>query len=483
MSIEIGGSREKEITMNKRMAEDRQNQLDILKDVVKEAERFFEQRETAKALPIWERKPIRRIGEEGLGAKGAMDLFVKEYSEGLGLNSGSRFYGYVIGGVTPAALAGDWLTSLYDQNAFGEIDCMDRQIEDEAIEGLKDLLGLPEDFAGVFTSGATMATTNALACAREWAAMKQGKSANDGVYGLERPVILSAFSHASIYKGLSVLGLGRNSITEYGKMPGRDCGDMARLEEELKKAEGKAVIVIANMGTANSGDMDDLKTTAALKEKYGFWLHVDAAVGSLAMCTPKYSYLYEGVDKADSVTVDGHKWLNLNYDSAIVLIRKQYREMQYRTYAQETNVTGGYDDSLPFEHLGNEGSRRFRALALWMALMAYGKEGFREMAERDCALAERFAEKLEASGVYKVHKPVLINGFAFTLNKEDVTPAEIAKLAMLIREEGTTFLNTAGVNGVPHLRCSFSNWSIEEADVDKVADAVIECGKKALCLK
>ena len=221
--------------MNEKMKTDRIQQFEIFKRVEKEAERFFAQRETGKALPVWERRPLRKIGEQGLGAEAAIDLFVKEYSEGLALNSGPRFFGYVIGGVTPAALAGDWLTSLYDQNAFGEMDCMDRQIEDEATEGLKDMLGLRSDFTGSFTSGATMATTNALACAREWAAIRQGKTANDGIYGLERPVVLSAFAHASIYKGLSILGLGRNSIIEYGKLPGRDRGDVKRLEEELQK--------------------------------------------------------------------------------------------------------------------------------------------------------------------------------------------------------------------------------------------------------
>ena len=298
--------------MNEIMKKDRQNQMAILKRVETEAERFFVQRGTGKALPFWDRKPLRRIGEEGMGAEAAIDLFVKEYGEGLALNSGSRFFGYVIGGVTPAALAGDWMTSLYDQNAFGEMDCMDRQIEDEAIEGLKDLLGLREDFTGSFTSGATMATTNALACAREWAAAKQGKNPNDGIYGLERPVVLSAFAHASIYKGLSLLGLGRNSIVEYGKLPGRDAGDMEKLEAELKKAEGKAVIVIANMGTANSGDMDDLRAIADLKKKYGFWLHVDGAVGSMAMASPKYRPLFDGAEEADSFTI-GQRKLRLRH--------------------------------------------------------------------------------------------------------------------------------------------------------------------------
>ena len=466
--------------MNEKMKTDRMQQFEIFKRVEKEAERFFAQRETGKALPVLERRPLRKIGEQGLGAEAAIDLFVNEYSEGLALNSGPRFFGYVIGGVTPAALAGDWLTSLYDQNAFGEMDCMDRQIEDEAIEGLKDLLGLRSDFTGSFTSGATMATTNALACAREWAAAKQGKSANDGIYGLERPVVLSAFAHASIYKGLSLLGLGRNSIVEYGKLPGRDAGDMAKLEEQLKKSGDRPVIVIANMGTANSGDMDDLRAIADLKKKYGFWLHVDGAVGSMAMASPKYRPLFDGAEEADSFTIDGHKWVNMNYDCAIAMIRKEHREMQYRTYAQSTDVQDHWTENTAIEHLGNEGSRRFRALAVWMNLMAYGKDGFREMVERDCALAQKFAALLEESGVYKVHKPVLINGFAFTLNKETVTDDEIHALERAIRLEGTTYLNPSGVCGVPHLRCSLSNWSIEEADVEKVAEAVIRVGREFL---
>lgn len=466
--------------MNERMKQDRENQLQILKKVEAEAERFFEQRNTCKALPFWDRKPLRSIGEQGMGAEAAMDLFVKEYGEGLALNSGPRFFGYVIGGVTPAALAGDWLTSLYDQNAFGEMDCMDRQIEDEAIEGLKDLLGLRADFTGSFTSGATMATTNALACAREWAAMKQGKNPNDGIYGLERPIVLSAFAHASIYKGLSLLGLGRNSIIEYGKLPNRDRGDVAKLEEQLKLAGDKPVIVIANMGTANSGDMDDLRAIADLKKKYGFWLHVDGAVGAMAMASPKYRRLFDGAEEADSFTIDGHKWVNMNYDCAIAMIRKEHRELQYRTYAQSTDVQDHWTENTAIEHLGNEGSRRFRALAVWMNLMAYGKEGFREMVERDCELAQKFAKLLSESGVYRVHEPVMINGFAFTLNKENVTDEEIHALERAIRAEGTTYLNPSGVCGVPHLRCSLSNWSIEEADVEKVAAAVIAVGKEFL---
>jgi glutamate/tyrosine decarboxylase-like PLP-dependent enzyme len=154
--------------------------------------------------------------------------------------------------------------------------------------------------------------------------------------------------------------------------------------------------------------------------------------------------------------------------------------MQYRTYAQTTSVSDHWTENTPLESLGNEGSRRFRALAVWMALQAYGKEGFREMVERNCALAQEFADLLESSGVYKVHRPVLINGFAFTLNKEGVTDEEIHALERAIRAEGTTYLNPSGVCGVPHLRCSLSNWSVEQKDIEQVAKAVIEVGSAFL---
>src|SRR5665647_867598 len=202
--------------MYPKMVEDKKNQVQILKYVLEEAEAFFQRRGTDTVYPFFPQKELSLISEEGLGAKGALEAFKKGYAPYIVLDSGPKFYGFVVGGATPAALAGDWLTSLYDQNAFGSVGSVDRQIEIEAVEALKDLLGLNKDMVGSFTSGATMATTAALAVAREWAAQGQGKTANDGVYGLERPVILSGTAHASIYKGLSILGLGRNSLISVG---------------------------------------------------------------------------------------------------------------------------------------------------------------------------------------------------------------------------------------------------------------------------
>ncbi|NCB41005.1 MAG: aspartate aminotransferase family protein [Clostridia bacterium] len=466
--------------MYKKMEEDRTNQVELLQYVCQEAAEFIERRKTDTVYPFFSEKELASISNEGLGAKGALEAFKKDYAPYIVLDSGPRFFGYVVGGVTPAALAGDWLTSLYDQNAFGTPGSVDRQIEIEAVNGIKDLLGIHKDMIGSFTSGATMATTAALAVAREWAAKEQGKTADDGVYGLERPVLLSGTAHPSIYKGLSILGLGRNSITAVGCIDNREAVDLVKLEKALEENKGKACIVIANMGTANSGDVDDLKAIAALKEKFNFFLHIDGAIGIVAAASPKYKHMFEGLEAADSLTVDCHKWLNVPYDCAISMIRKEYKEYQYRTYAQAASVTGPVTETTEYTSLGNEGSRRFRALSVWLSLMAYGKEGYAEMVERDCAMARRFAGLLSDSGYLKVHGAVLLNGFAFSLNKDHTTDEEIADLMRAIKEDGAGFLNNAKLCGNPVLRCSLSNWGTEEDDVDAVAASVIKCAKAIL---
>ena len=197
----------------------------------------------------------------------------------------------------------------------------------------------------------------------------------------------------------------------------------------------------------------------------------------MAAASPKYKHLFEGLDAADSVTVDCHKWLNVAYDCAISLIRKEYKEYQYRAYAQVTSVTAPVGEVTDFTNLGNEGSRRLRALSVWLSLMAYGKAGYAEMVERDCAMARRFAKNLSDSGYLKVHGEVLLNGFAFTLNKENVTDEDIEALTQAIKKSGKGFLNNAKLCGKPVMRCSLSNWAIEEEDVDSVSAAVIECAK------
>ncbi len=459
---------------------DREEQHALLTAVLEEAERFIERRTEDPVSPTYSPRPLLPLPEEGMGGQEALAHFLSEYAPHVRLNSGPRFYGYIVGGVTPAALAGDWLTSLYDQNAFGMPDYFDRQIEDEAVAALKELLDLPEHLIGSFTSGATMGSVNALSVAREWAAQREGKGADDGVYGLRRPVILSGTAHPSISKGLSLLGFGRNSLMQVGTLAGREAVDIDKLASALEEHRDQPCIVVANMGTANSGDLDDLAAIAALKDRYEFFLHLDGAIGLVAAASPEYRPLFDGIERADSMTIDCHKWLNIPYDCAIALVRREHKEMQYRVYAQQTSVTDRVTDDTDFTELGNEGSRRFRALPVWLSLMAYGKKGYAEMVERNCGMARLFAEILESSGALRLVSAVRLNGFAFTLNKPDPSQQEILALRTRIEQSGEAFLNNATVAGTPVLRCSLSNWGIEERHVRSVAEAIIACARELL---
>lgn len=467
--------------MNKILAEDLINQKEILENVLEEAEVFLNRRCSERVAPYFDGGDFNRVPLDGMGAKAALDLFKRDYAPYLWLNSGPQFYGFVIGGATPAALAGDWLTSLYDQNAFGIPGRIDRKIEEEAAEGIKELLSLPEDYSGVFTSGATMASTVALAVAREWAAQKEGKSANDGIYGLTQPTVISGCPHASLAKGLSILGIGRNAITYVPCLEGREAVDVSVMEDYIKNNLEKSIIVIANMGTANSGDLDDLKAIAELKDKYEFYLHVDGAVGAISAASDKYRPLFDGCEKADSFTVDCHKWLNVPYDCAIAYVRGEaLKKLQYRVFAQQSIVAGEMPVEAAFYDYAPEGSRRLRALSVWMSLMAYGKNGYAEMVERDCDMAKLLADEITKDGNISLVNDVRLNGFAFTINMPygEATMEDIMAFAELIRKAGKTYMNTSTVVGKPAIRCSISNYATSEKEILDVANAILECAKK-----
>ncbi|MDL2215823.1 aspartate aminotransferase family protein [Ruminococcaceae bacterium OttesenSCG-928-N02] len=466
--------------MNNKLMEDRENQNEILQQVLQEAQTFLDGRAQATVAPAVPTYTQGVLQNEGVGAKGALEIFKQNYQSAMQVSSGPRFFGYVIGGTTPAALAGDWLTSLYDQNAFGLPGTLDRQIELEVLAFLRQMLALPESFSGVFTTGGTMSNYTCLAVAREWAAAREGKTANDGIYGLTPPTVLTGMAHASIYKDLSMLGIGRAGVTKLPCLPGREAVDPAEVEKYLAQHPGESVIVIANMGTVNAGDIDDLAALAALKDKYDFYLHCEGAIGMVAAASEKYRPLFAGVERADSLSVDCHKWLNTPYDGGVAMVNgPALAALQHNVFAQMERVDGPAAPENAFYNIAPEGSRRFRALPAWFSLMAYGKDGYAELIERNCALAQRLAQALQACSAVKIMNEVRLNVVSFTLNLPDEkrTPQAIAAFANALREEGTTFLNTATLFGEPVVRCCISNWLTEEMDVDKVAAAIAQTAR------
>ncbi|GGJ44378.1 pyridoxal phosphate-dependent decarboxylase family protein [Streptomyces brasiliensis] len=407
----------------------------------------------------------------GVGAQGALERFARRWQPGFSGSAGPRYLGFVTGGTTPAALTGDWLTGAYDQNGSSAGGSTVDALERETLGWLRELFGLSEAHRGAFVSGATMSNTVGLAVAREWLGERLGVSVSRAGAAALGPVdLLSGSPHSSITKALSVLGVGRDRLRPVPLLGGdREAVDVVRLAEELDSLNGRPAVVVANAGTVNTVDFDDLRAIAALKERYDFWLHVDAAFGAFAALSPAHASLVEGLDAADSICVDLHKWLNVPYAAAVQFTRRQ--DLQLRVFHNESPYLGPHTGTPDFLHLTPENSRRLRALAAWFSLTAYGREGHAEIVERCIALARRLGEGISAVPGLRLLAPVRLNVVCFTL-ADGPTPERLGALARAVADSGEAFLTPTVLHGTPALRAAFSNWRTTEADTDRVRDAL-----------
>ncbi|MET8851968.1 pyridoxal-dependent decarboxylase [Amycolatopsis sp. NPDC004625] len=409
------------------------------------------------------------LPEGGAGARGALEAFLRRWEPGFAASAGPRYLGFVTGGATPASLAGDWLTAAYDQNPASGMDSSAQDLERETVGWLAELFGLGPEFSGAFVTGATMSTVTGLAIAREWLGERAGVTVSaDGAAALGPVTVLSGSPHSSILKALSFLGMGRSSLKKVPVLPGREAVDIAKLAEALETLAGPA-IVVANAGTVNTVDFDDLRAIAALKQRHDFWLHVDAAFGGFAALAPEHAALTAGLDLADSVVIDLHKWLNVPYDSAVQFTRR--RDLQLRVFSNNAAYLGEIGDTPDFLHLTPENSRRLRALPAWFSLVAYGRDGHREIVERCVSLARDLGARIDGSPRWQLLAPVRLNVVCFTPAGE-VTQERIDALVRAIAEDGTTFLTPTVYDGRPALRAAFSNWRTTAADVDRIFAAL-----------
>ena len=411
------------------------------------------------------------LPKQGLGAEKTLDLFLERYGDDMPASNGPRFWGLVTGGTTPASLMGDWLTSVYDLNLSHAANSAAPNIEMEAIHMLRQLFGLPESFSGVFVSGATMSNFAALAVAREWVGKQYGKSiSQEGLHAIPPVHILSGEAHSSSFKAMGMLGLGRSNLRVIAKLPGnREAIDAIALREALSAKMGEPCIVIANAGTVNTVDFDNIQAIAGFKSEFNFWLHVDAAFGGFAACSLKFNHLLDGIEQADSITIDAHKWLNVPYDSAMMFT--QHRVLQIAVFQNSGAYLGEIAEPVDFIHLAPENSRRMRALSTWFSLMAYGKDGYCEIVESNCEMAQKLGEKIQASMEFQLLAPVRMNVVCFTLNKAS-TESVKAFLAKL-RDDGRVFMTPTIYMGIPAIRAAFSNWRTEEKDVNIAWEAMM----------
>jgi glutamate/tyrosine decarboxylase-like PLP-dependent enzyme len=410
------------------------------------------------------------LPEEGAGLTGALAEFTRTWAPLFSASPGPRYLGFVTGGVTPAALAGDWLTAAADQNPASALDGAAPELERRTIDWLRDLFGLGAAHQGTFVSGATMSNTVGLAIAREWLGDRAGVSvAEEGASALGRVTVLSGSPHSSIAKGLSMLGLGRSALIPVPVVQGREAVDLVALEQALTQVDGPCVVV-ANAGTVNTVDFDDLRAITALRERHDFWLHVDAAFGGFAALSPDHAALVAGLDAADSICIDLHKWLNVPYDSAVQFTRRP--DLQVRVFQNAAAYLGPLGDTPDHVHLTPENSRRLRALAAWFTLRAYGRDGHREIVQQNITCARALGQAIKTIPGLRLLAPVRLNVVCFTL-AADPTAERLADLAAELAKE--VFLTPTTYAGVPALRAAFSNWRTTRTDVDRITEALKHC--------
>jgi glutamate/tyrosine decarboxylase-like PLP-dependent enzyme len=413
-----------------------------------------------------------KLEETGTGTLGALNEFNQRLEPLMVASSGARYWGFVTGGTTPAAIVGDWLTSVYDQNSQtvqGDGD-ISANIEIETIGLLLDLFGLPNDFFGGFVTGATMSNFTCLGVARQWAGKQQGRDiAKEGV---TIPIkVLTATPHSSAVKSLAMLGTGSNNITNVKVLDGnREAMDVIDLENHLKALHGVPAILIASGGTVNTVDFDDFVALNELKSKYSFWLHIDAAFGGFAACSREHQQLLHGWSNADSITIDCHKWLNVPYESALFFVKQKHNLLQGETF-QNSNAPylGNPMENFDYLNFLPENSRRLKALPAWFTLIAYGKQGISDMVDNNIQLAKQLGMRIEQNNAFELLAPVRLNTVCFTLRGEN-NPEKVQAFLSKLNATGKVFMTPTVYKGRKGIRAAMVNWRTTEADVEMVVE-------------
>ncbi|XVV06961.1 pyridoxal phosphate-dependent decarboxylase family protein [Actinosynnema sp. CA-248983] len=424
------------------------------------------------------------LPEDGDGAPAAVAELLRIGTRAATHSSGPRFFHFVVGGSTPAAQAGDWVTSLLDQaSGLWLTSPLAARAETVVLRWLRELVGLPESFGGVLTPSATFANLTGLACARHWWAARHGVDVTaDGLAGLPRmPVFSSGYVHASDRKALQLLGLGRDSVRTLVR---DDAGriDLDALDREL--AVSGPAVVIANAGEVNAGDFDPVDAMADLAERHGAWLHVDGAFGLFAALSPETAHLVRGVERADSVAADGHKWLNVPYESGFVFVKDP--SVLGRAFGgwNAPYLPDPDDELVNYNMLGPESSRRARALPIWAALRAYGRSGHRAMVERHRDLAVRLGRIVAESDDLELMAPVNLFVVCFRFRPPGVAEDRLdelnRRLGAELVEDGRVYAGTTVYRGVVALRPAIVNWRTTREDVDLLVAVVREIGARLL---
>ena len=399
---------------------------------------------------------------------------------GLVASAGPRYFGFVIGGSLPAALASDWLVSAWDQNAGLYAGSPAASVIEEVVAGwILDLLGLPQKAAVGFVTGGQMANFTCLAAARHeilkraaWDVEASGLSGAPKVQ-----IVIGEEAHVTILSSLRLLGLGIDRIV---RVPSDDQGRM--IPSELRRALASCeppLIVCAQAGNVNSGAFDGLGEIGEISHTRQAWLHVDGAFGLWAAAAPSLRDHTAGMAAADSWAVDAHKWLNVPYDCGIAIVAHAGALRASMGATASYLVSGRGEERDPLEFVP-EFSRRARGVPVYAALRSLGRRGLADLLERCCAHARLMAGLLAKSALARVLNDVVLNQVLVRFvppgggDADGFTHAVIAR----VQRDGTCWAGGTAWRGRAAMRISVSNWSTTREDIERSAEAILSAARE-----
>lgn len=370
--------------------------------------------------------------------------------------TGGRFFGFVVGGALPVAVASNWLASTWDQNAGSWLlSPIAGELESVAGAWMLDLLGLPKEAVFGFVTGATMATFSSVAAARSSLLRRQGYNVKQkGLSGAPTlRVVMSEEIHPTNTTALGYAGIGLDQIATCS------VDDQGRIIPDKMPALDANTLVMLQAGNINSGSFDDFTTVCVKAKAAGAWVHVDGAFGLWARASEKKSHLAAGIEMADSWSVDGHKWLNLPQDSAIYFCKDA--EAVHDVFGVSATYLMQDANRQP-NNFTPELSRRARGVEFWATLKSLGRQGVADIVDRSCHFATLFRSGLEQAG-YKVLNDVVLNQVVFTAANETQTKAALK----LIQASGRVWLGPTTWKGQYAMRISVSSAATTLADVEE----------------
>jgi glutamate/tyrosine decarboxylase-like PLP-dependent enzyme len=451
---------------------------DLLKRAASHADRYLDgvaTRPVASQLTGAELRAqlMAPLPAHGEAPEAVLDRLAAAGMLGTVASQGPRYFGFVVGGSLPAAMAADWMVSAWDQNSgVYALSPFVSIVEDVAASWLRDLAHLPPAWTVGFVTGCQMANFTGLAAARHHVLAKAGCDVEaQGLFGAPPiEVYVSDESHYTIFGALRLLGLGDTRLT---RIPTDDQGRMRAdgLAAAVRQTSGPCVIA-AQAGNVNTGAFDPIDAIAAIARERGAWLHVDGAFGFWACASARVAPLVASLAQADSIATDAHKWLNVPYDSGIILCAHQDAHRRAMTLSAAYILEHAAERD-PREFVPEE-SRRARGVPVYAALRTLGRDGLGDLVGRCCHLARRMAERLSTHPAVQVLNDVVLNQVLVRIvgpsrDADALTRDAIAR----VQADGTCWLGGTTWHGMAAMRISISNWSTSEADIDRSAEAIL----------